>query len=1607
MKLLLLITCTLSINLLYASNYYFSNNGDDSRTPTEAQNPATPWKSLNKLNDFFSSLKPGDSILFKRDEVFDGFIYATISGSLSSPIIFSAYGNGGKPIISGLTTLNGWTSIGNNIWETNCPASSMVNVVVVNGAIKEIGRYPNSNAANRGYLNYESFSGTAQITDNELSSAIDWTGGNVVIRKNRWVLDRNFITSNSGHTIEYISESGYNGSAHYGYFIQNHPKALDIAGEWYYHSSNKKLGIYSPSGNPSSSIIQASTIDVLVNVSNQSNLIFNDLAFKGANKNAFELNNTQHIQLLNCNISFSGTNAITASEGNSLTIENCSISNTNNNAIELWLCSGSIIRSNKIGNTGMLPGMGKGDSGSYEAIMLVGDNMLVELNEIDSTGYIPITFRGSLNLITNNYISNYTLVKDDGGGIYTWNNTGGPLTYGIKIMGNIVLNGRGAGEGTDDPGYAASNGIYMDDNTAGVEIAGNTVANCGLNGIYIHNGHEINLHNNTVFNSKSQLVLAHDDFAAYSPIRNIRMFNNLFVSKENSQLLAEFKTSKNDIASFGTFDSNYYCRPTYDSYTINTTYQDGGINVNLDEWKAMFGKDNSSKKSPALLSSYNLIRFEYNSSITPKSISLDGNYVDAANKVYNGTMVINPFSSVVLFKQEQPASICSGTGSLVREQWNGAGGTTIQDIPLQIAPTAVTQLGGALETANIGDSYGSRTKGFLCPPQTGNYTFWIAGDDATELWLSSDELATNKSKISYVPTYTGFREWTRYPSQKSAQVSLQKGRRYYIEVLQKEGVGGDHMSVAWQLPDGTMEAPIPAFRASAGTLAPAKSDQVITFSSLPDIAYGNPPVTINAISSSGLPVSFRIVTGAAALSGNALTVADTGIVVVEATQAGNDSYNPAAAVRQSFRVLAQSNSTGCSATGSILREQWNNVNGNNVSDIPLQSMPSLTSQLTSFEGPSYAGDRYASRIRGYICPPVNGSYVFNIASDDAAELWLSTDDNPVNKIKVAYVLSWTLSREWNKYASQKSAPVYLQAGKRYYVETLHKEGEGGDNLAVAWQIPGGAFEGPIPGSRLSPFIVTAVKADQSIDFPVPPDMFLGDAPFSLSATASSGLPITFRVVSGAASISGSSINVSAAGMVSIEASQAGNDSYNAALPVTRSFNVAVSSTGSSCSASGSIWREQWNNIAGNNIADFSFQATPGSTSQLSSFEAASDIADNYAARIRGYICPPKSGNYTFKIAGDDAAELWLSTGDDPAHKTKIAYVPGWTNVREWNKYTSQTSAPVNLQLGKRYYIEALHKEGGGGDNLSVGWQMPDGVFEAPVAGGRLSPYIPPAVALDCAGAGSILMEQWNNINGNSVLHSNFQGIPTSSIHLSLFERTPNIADNYASRISGYLCPPQTGNYTFYVAGDDAAELWLSTTDQPANKVKIAYLLNWTNTREWNKYASQKSNPISLQKGQLYYIEALHKEGEGGDNLAVAWQMPDNTIEAPIPGNRLVPYAAVPAVPAGKTFASAAENIEDTSARDKIHVNIAVKVYPNPFTNYATVSINPVVSGIAGIDVLDLNGRPVQHLFYGLLEKGKSRLFTLHGSGLPGGLYIIRIRTGNCVLSRKVALIGKQ
>ncbi len=79
-------------------------------------------------------------------------------------------------------------------------------------------------------------------------------------------------------------------------------------------------------------------------------------------------------------------------------------------------------------------------------------------------------------------------------------------------------------------------------------------------------------------------------------------------------------------------------------------------------------------------------------------------------------------------------------------------------------------------------------------------------------------------------------------------------------------------------------------------------NQTVTFPAIGNQTYPAGPFILNATASSGLPVSYAVLSGPAASSGNVLTITGAGIVTVQASQAGNAQYAPANALTQTFAV---------------------------------------------------------------------------------------------------------------------------------------------------------------------------------------------------------------------------------------------------------------------------------------------------------------------------------------------------------------------------------------------------------------------------------------------------------------------------------------------------------------------------------------------------------------------------------------------------------------------------------------------------------------------------------------------------------------------------------
>lgn len=101
---------------LFAGEVYYvdATNGDDNNPGTSQ---SSPWKTIAKVNSY--SFDPGDTIQFKRGEVWRNQLLVTWSGTSGNPITFKDYGTGDKPVIMGSIKKTGWTNESGNLWYTS------------------------------------------------------------------------------------------------------------------------------------------------------------------------------------------------------------------------------------------------------------------------------------------------------------------------------------------------------------------------------------------------------------------------------------------------------------------------------------------------------------------------------------------------------------------------------------------------------------------------------------------------------------------------------------------------------------------------------------------------------------------------------------------------------------------------------------------------------------------------------------------------------------------------------------------------------------------------------------------------------------------------------------------------------------------------------------------------------------------------------------------------------------------------------------------------------------------------------------------------------------------------------------------------------------------------------------------------------------------------------------------------------------------------------------------------------------------------------------------------------------------------------------------------
>lgn len=574
------------------------------------------------------------------------------------------------------------------------------------------------------------------------------------------------------------------------------------------------------------------------------------------------------------------------------------------------------------------------------------------------------------------------------------------------------------------------------------------------------------------------------------------------------------------------------------------------------------------------------------------------------------------------------------------------------------------------------------------------------------------------------------------------------------------------------------------------------------------------------------------------------------------------------------------------------------------------SLPDETSIETSMDSPRDIGSNYGQRMHGYLVPRVSGDYTFWIASDDHGELHLSTSESPSDSQLIASVAGSTNANQWAKFTSQQSHVVALEAGRFYYLKALMAEKSGHDLLQVAWQGPGFDrqiiteeflrppldMQAPSPAADLRYIKTaentvllewTAAKDDTGIS-----EYRIYNKDTLLGTSVENQVSLTHLI--SAKTYEFTVVAVDNNGNVSSPSNRVivlMNDTIAPSAPSQLSASninqnsVKLNWLASKDENQKSVLYKVYQNealIQSTFDTSLTINALEPSTEYIFSLEAVDQVGNSTVSDQTLSITTLESNpnepvfsqnNYEFGLFSDNAIHTPFAqvTASDP-NSQSIAY----RILSNPNNGPFIINTNGELQLSSAFIDHQPQQ-------YSLQIQADNGQYA------RITNVVINKLSSASRAENGLSFELWSSISGNAIADLNTTLAPNRQGLITDFEVPSNIGNNYGQRIRGLLKAPATGNYSFWIASDDSSELHLSSDLSPSHTELIAQINGYTGVRNWND-SFQVKKDIWLEAGQLYFIQALHKEGSGGDYLSVAWQTPDMSKKELLTGEHLLPYS---------------------------------------------------------------------------------------------------------------------
>lgn len=657
MRKLSFVLLTLLLNsTLHAASYYLANNGNDANSGTSM---SSPWQSLGKLNA--TVLQAGDSVFFRCGDVFRGEIQVSQSGTQSNPIVFTSYGTGNKPIISGAVLNSSWVASGANFVTT---ITDSVANFFVNGHTATLARYPNENqyltldSAQTNYLRDQSITG--------LSASL--LEGNICVHTTQWSWEKSPIASVSGDQINFQTPLMQKGEANFGYFLYNDMDHLDTIAEWFYDKATSSLYYHPENGIDPNNLITESSIykNGIYLTNNVAYITITNLAFEKQSEAGVTMSGTgnHHIEIESCN--FSGQ----YNYGVSMKARYGEVSNSYFREIDgiALLITGSsfkpTIHHNTFRNNGRVRNYGIGTEINSTSIMATFiDSCYIHHNDIDSAGYCGISVDGAYGLIERNVVKHAMRLNNDGGGIKSY----GAQSHHNIIRNNFVSESDGNKEGTYNANFVTP-AIYFDFNVNNCRIEQNTVFNHTQKGIFQNSGDNNNtIRENIIYQSDYGLDLNGNPLMP-TAITGMHITKNVFFARNDQSYLLR-QVDYTGMFNTGVIDSNYYIQPYNSAHYMLRVNGTTPTSYSFADWQ-LTGFDEHSVPSFYNWSvGTNLSELFMNPSDDTLNVDLAGDlYLDLDSNDVCGSFKLAPYTSRVLFTTGQTctSSITENASETIR-----------------------------------------------------------------------------------------------------------------------------------------------------------------------------------------------------------------------------------------------------------------------------------------------------------------------------------------------------------------------------------------------------------------------------------------------------------------------------------------------------------------------------------------------------------------------------------------------------------------------------------------------------------------------------------------------------------------------------------------------------------------------------------------------------------------------------------------------------------------------------------------------------------------------------------------------------------------------------